>query len=468
MTKVGYEDRMKRLSSDWKLAAGFGALLFLIVAIGAVGISQIQSLSKTVDDFGKYYFPMQKAALEMRINNSLFARGVRNYVYWHSARYLEAAREGADKQVINSAQAAFDQQLADYESFAQTESEKKWVGAIVKLQKELRDIGDNIINLTDRLDTLKDSAKRNRLEQSINSLVMTFEDKLYRIDDFIEMNLQKANLESVEEQLLMAESAKRHAVSILFWSLLAGLLVGGETAYLIYRNRKTERENRKQLVHRMIRLEEEERQNLSFQVHNQMGQDLSALKIYIDLIDKNVREKTTEAAKNISQVKDILSGLVGKSHNIAELLRPPALEGVGLIETIEDLIFQYKQMAPINFSYKKPESPLELSDEYSLILYRAVQEGLTNIVKYANAKRVKIMLEKKPDAVFLTIADDGVGFNYGTFTKPFRRREEDKLKLGLAGLRERVTLLDGELNIDTAPGKGTTLRLVLPLQGVRS
>jgi len=455
---------VRKVSIDWKLVGGFIALLFLIVVIGAVGISQIQFLSKRVDDFGNYYFPLQKAALEMRINNSLYARGIRNYIFWRSARYLEAVKAGANQEAINAAQKAFDQRLEDYASFARTDKAKELVNIINMLQQDLRGIGGKIIQLANKLEKTTDVIKRNEIEQSINNLVMAFESKLYRIDDFIEESLQKANLESVERQLILAGIAKKRAVALLFWSLIAGLLIGGETAYFVYRNRKTERESRKKLVHRMIKMEEEERQNLSLQVHNQMGQDLSALNIYLDIIDKKLQNNAQPLLKEISQSKDILSGLLEKSHNIAELLRPPALKEVGLVDTIDDLIFQYKQISAIEFTYQKPEEQLSLSDEYALILYRLAQEGLTNIVKHSQAKNVEIVLEKKSDSVFLTVKDDGIGFNYGHYLTFFHRRNQDKLRLGLAGLRERIALLDGKMEIDTAPEQGTKLSIELPLE----
>ncbi len=454
---------MRKSSTDWRLVGGFSALLFLMVAIGAIGISQIQFLSERVDKFGKYYFPLQKAALEMRINNSLYARGIRNYIFWRSARYLEAAKEGANQTAINTAQEAFDNKLADYTSFVHENTGKERVDVINLLQQELRGTGARITNLVDQLEGIKSSVKRSKIEQSINSLLMAFESKLYRIDKFIEESLQKANLESVEEQLRLAGIAKKRAVALLFWSLAIGLFIGGETAYFIYRNRKNEKDIREKLVHRMIRLEEEERQNLSLQVHNQMGQDLSALRIYLDIIDKKLPDKAQAPVKEIAQSKEILSALLEKSHNIAELLRPPALEEIGLADTITDLIFQYKQISTIKFTYQKPKTALELSDEYSLILFRAAQEGLTNIIKHSQAKKVKILLNKRADAVSLAIVDDGVGFNYGQYLKSFRRRSEDKLRLGLAGLRERIVLLNGKMDVVTAPEKGTKLIMELPL-----
>ncbi len=436
-------------------------MLFLMVAIGCIGIFQIQFLSKSVEDLGKHYFPLQKAALEMRIDNSSYARGVRNYIFWRSARYLGAVKGAANREAISTARIDFQHQLVSYTSFARTAIERQWIEQVRKLEQELYGIGEKIINSADRLENTK-GPKREKIEDTINKLVMVFENKLYKIDEFIDGNIQKTNLEAVEEQLRLAELAKKRAIKLLIWSLILGLGLGGETAWVIYRNHKSGQERRKKLVQKMIRAEELERQNLSFQVHDQMGQDLSALMIYADIIDKKLTPSNKEAKKDIAQSKKILSGLIDKSHNIAELLRPPALEEVGLIDTIAGLIFQYKPISSIKFSSSLPAKPLNLPGEYSLILYRVAQEGLTNIVKHSQAKKAKISLEKKGDTVCLTVADDGIGFDY---RQPFaRRRKEDKLKLGLLGLRERTELLGGKMTVDTSPGRGTKLIVKLPVK----
>jgi two-component system sensor histidine kinase DegS len=92
-----------------------------------------------------------------------------------------------------------------------------------------------------------------------------------------------------------------------------------------------------------------------------------------------------------------------------------------------------------------------------------VQETLTNVAKHADAKHVDIALEKTRRAVRLTVTDDGKGFDYQEFLKRPRRRKEDFLKLGLLGLRERMELLGGTLSIKTAPGRGTTVTVEVPV-----
>ncbi|MEA3560509.1 MAG: ATP-binding protein [Candidatus Omnitrophota bacterium] len=454
---------MKRYLADWKLLAGFGGLLFLIICIGLIGILQIQSLSRTVEDLGKRYFPIQKSALGMRVNNTLYAAAVRNYVFWRSSRYLEAARAAAKQEAIYTSQVAFDRHLTDYSSYTQDVEQQKWVEKIRTLETGLRQKGEQIVSLVNQLEQAQGPDKRTGLEASINKLLMSFENKLYRIDDFLSRSIEENNLEVVRQRLHSADLAKSRAIVLLSWSLLFSLFIGSQTAWLVYRSRRRERQRRQHLVRKMIRLEEAQRANLSLQVHDQMGQDLSGLKIYLDIIDQGLSLESEKAKKGISESKKILSGLIEKSHNIAELLRPPALEEIGLVDTIEALVVQYKQMTSLKIAYQKPQHPVKLSREHSLVLYRVAQEGLTNILKHSQAKNVNLKLEVKNTFIRLSLEDDGVGFDYQEFLNRPRRRKYDRLKLGLLGLKERLELLNGFLDIKTAPGRGTKLIVELPV-----
>jgi len=423
--------------------------------MGLIGILQIHSLGTTVDNLGTRFLPMQSATLEMRINNSLYAMRIRNYVFWKGSRYLEAAKAATDLGKIEEVEKEFDKQLAVYSSYIPSNSleHQQWIEKITLSVTQLRLTGSKIISLVNE----------GASSSSINKLIMNFESQLYKIDDFVGSNLQEFNLKTIKNELKLASLRTDQGILFLRWSLFFGVLIGGYTAWFVYRNQKRERQRREQLARRMISLEEKERKNLSFQVHDQMGQDLSALNIYLDLANKKIPQASTEAKKNVSESKKILEGLMKKSHNISELLRPPALDELGLVDTIDALIVQYKQMTKIRFTYEKPRLPVKLVGEYSLLLYRVAQEALTNIVKHAQAKNVALKLALKNKIIELSIQDDGLGFNYVDFSKRPHRRKDDRVKLGLLGLKEHVEFLDGSMNIKTAPDKGTRLTVELPV-----
>ncbi|MFH1504285.1 MAG: sensor histidine kinase [Candidatus Omnitrophota bacterium] len=452
---------MKKILTDWKLLIGFCALLILITTLGLIGIFQIQALTGTIEKLGQRYFPMQKTTLEMKNSNNLYAMGIRNYAFWKGSRYLEVARAAANLKTVQKAAGEFNQLLDTYSSYAELKSlsflqakqYKEWAQKVVNSVQELQETGVKIINLVDQ----------NAEFNLINRAIMLFESQLYKVNDFLDVTFQEFNLKIIKEEIELANSRTARSVLLLQWALVFGILIGSQTAAAVYLNRRHERQRRERLVRQMIILEEEERKNLSFQVHDQMGQDLSALRIYLDLADKRILIKDKETKKNIADGKKILTGLMNKAHNISELLRPPSLDEIGLKDTIAALVFQYEQIADINFYYQKPKEDIRLSGEHSLILYRVAQEGLTNIIKHAQAKNVKISLELKSNFAQMVIQDDGVGFAHQELVKPLSRRKGDRVRLGIKGLKERIELLGGTLNIKSSSAKGTKLTIQLPI-----
>lgn len=116
---------------------------------------------------------------------------------------------------------------------------------------------------------------------------MIFESQFYDIESFLRETLSKNNLEDIEKQLNLARQKKKNSISVLAVSLLFSMLLGISISLFEYTALKEDRRKREILVHKMINVEEEERKNLSRQIHDQLGQELSALKIYLDLIEKD-------------------------------------------------------------------------------------------------------------------------------------------------------------------------------------
>ena len=326
------------------------------------------------------------------------------------------------------------------------------------LRLELRTIGNKIIELVDQVGENSDVLKRDELNKTINMAVMPFENKIYEINGFIEKNLENNNLKLIKKQLSASEMTRKQAISFLGISLIIVLLIGSETVWFVYRDRKRKRERMEQLVRKMIRMEEEQRRNLSTQIHDQMGQDLSGLKINLDMIKQELPGEKVKLKEKVTECKRILSRLIQKGHNIAEFLRPPELEEVGFLDTVGTLIVQHKQRTGNKFTFQKPKAGMDLSGEHTLFFYRVIQESLTNIVKHARAKNVRIKLEVTKNTNRLQIQDDGVGFDH---KKSLKERDRNG-KLGLMGLEERAELLGGNMTIKTAPGKGMQLTVEIP------
>ena len=435
---------MRRIR-ELNLLLGFTFLLILLGSIGLIGIFQIQQLSKTVDYLGRHNLIMQEAILQMRIANSLWAAGIRNFALWKTDKALESLPAALDySQTQTQAVEKFNRYLSIYSSYAQSPQQKEWVERLKESEAKLRVMGEQIIELLSK-------SKNNK--QAVRRLLITFENRLYKIDDFLNNPLGKDNLDEVASQLVSTRAYKNRAIFLLSICSILSILTGAAIAFFVYRSRKVERQKREVLLRQLMKIEEDERKNLSFQIHNEMGQDLSALKIYLALVEKKLPQTISkELSENICQSKKLLVNLIETSHNIAYFLRPSSLEEAGIMATIEALILQYRQSTGINFNFRKPGKELKLPPEYNLLLYRIVQEAVTNIVKYAKARNVELTLLRRQKIVQLNIEDDGVGFDYNRLLET-----GPKDKLGLLGLRERIELFGGTMHIDTAPGKGTRI-----------
>ncbi|MDO8661659.1 MAG: ATP-binding protein [Candidatus Omnitrophota bacterium] len=450
-----------------KLLFAFAFLILLTLVIGLVSISQINGLSRKIEDLGKHSLRLEGAVLEMRISNTIYAMGVRNYVYWKSSRYLGALPMAVNINSILGAGDKFKKQLKIYQDSAYLAQQKDWANQITASFNELLALGAKIVELVDL-------GQSDKTSDTVNNLLMTFENRVYKIDEFLDSSMGKANLQEVERQMFLANADKEQAVLFLRLSLMAALLIGTLIAVSVYRRRIKEHSYRQQLFNRLINMEESERKKLSTAVHDEMGQDLSALKIYLGLISQELagfpgthcfksNVSPEDLITKVEECKKIASTLIDKSHNIAFLLRPPDLDEVGLLESLESLLIETKQLTGVEYIFQKADNNFELPPEYSLLIYRIIQELLTNMAKHAKAKNVEVRLNRNKNSLELFYHDNGRGFDYQLVTQRLLRRREDKLRLGLVGLKERVEVLDGSMHIESGLGKGTTINVVLPI-----
>ncbi|MCK4994940.1 MAG: hypothetical protein KAS13_07860 [Candidatus Omnitrophica bacterium] len=443
---------VSRSFKEKKILISFGLFLVLTLSIGSIGISQIYSLSNIIKELGESYLARERVILEMKINNALYAMGVRNYVFWRVSKYLQAASIASDKSFIEKSSSKFKHYLLSYYSLVTTSQQKEWAKTLEKLIKEMETLGGELIRIID-------SEPENKTR--INHLLMSFENKFYKIDDFLTGTLSENNFQDVAVQLKLTDQKKDTSVLILIVSLGLSLIMGTSISFIVYTSLKKERQRREILVQKMIGLEEDERRNLSRQIHDQLSQDLGALKIYLELIQKNTPREFNEQREKIEKSRKILANLIEKGHNISDLLRPPELDDLGLVESIAALIYEHKKITGCAYNYYRPLSKFTCSSAESLALYRVVQEALTNSAKYSQAKHIAVSLQQKSDIIQLSVSDDGVGFEYKQYQKRPRRRKEDKLKLGLQGIRERIELLGGSLSVESACRKGTKIKVKL-------
>jgi PAS domain S-box-containing protein len=220
-----------------------------------------------------------------------------------------------------------------------------------------------------------------------------------------------------------------------------------------------EYEQRKLLSRRLIDLLERDHHQVSMELHDQIGQTLTTLKMDLEMIQAKQKPTDTALRDLIRAAKDKVAQAIGQVKDIAYGLSPYILDTLGLIPSLRALVNEMKQSTDIGIHFFTRNVPERFDRQKELAIYRVVQEALTNIVKHAQAKKVFINLVKKGEALSLTVEDDGVGFEQ----KKVMKISEVKGPLGLHIMQERVVQLGGELSIESQVGKGTHLLAGIPL-----
>lgn len=206
---------------------------------------------------------------------------------------------------------------------------------------------------------------------------------------------------------------------------------------------------------------EQEMRRISRELHDELAQTLATLRIETDRLRASMARKHSDDTDEhrLAAMRGLLDEAVASTRRIASDLRPLVLDDLGLVAAIQWLVqnFTHRYGVKCDLAIDPPE--LELDEPYATATFRILQESLTNVARHAHALHVYVGVARRHDCVVLTVRDDGVGFD------PARPRKAGSF--GLAGLRERAYLVEGELRIDSSPGHGTTIEVRIPLSAAQ-
>jgi len=207
------------------------------------------------------------------------------------------------------------------------------------------------------------------------------------------------------------------------------------------------------LLRQLIAAEEQERIRLSRELHDQLGQLVTALRLGL----RGLRSGNGSAA--LDDLEQLTVQLAGELSHIASELRPPALDRLGLQQALQAYVEDWAARYGIATGFQPlGVGPERFALEVETTLFRTVQEALTNVAKHSAAQNVSVILERRPGSVGVIVEDDGAGFDPAAVAATGVRTR----RIGLVGMRERVELLGGTLEVESAPGAGTTLFIRLP------
>jgi len=220
--------------------------------------------------------------------------------------------------------------------------------------------------------------------------------------------------------------------------------------------RKKSEDRYQKLAQHLETVREEERKRLARELHDDIGQILTALKIDL-VVMKDDCTCTGEVKTRMDDMQKLLSEGIQSVHSLCRRLRPGALDDLDLADALEGLIADWKQRnQEVNCELNTDAEDATLSDEIKTAVFRMVQEALTNVSRYARASRVDICLVSGDRILTVSVADNGCGMEPGA--------AEKATSFGLMGMHERLETLGGTLRIDSSPGQGTRLEGTIPLE----
>lgn len=273
--------------------------------------------------------------------------------------------------------------------------------------------------------------------------------------------LNDRDLDAAEDRIrTVQEHFGQRVILISVLALFLGLLLGAAS---LFRVRRLARESAarfaevqeahhelRNLSSRLVTAQEEERRRLARELHDEVGQSLSAMLVEMGRVETAPDAETR--ATRLAAARQMAEAGVGMVRNMALLLRPSMLDDLGLVAALRWQAREVNRRSGLKVKVDAPELEEDLPDEHRTCIYRLVQEALHNCARHAHANQVEVAVQRGPRGLSVTVQDDGVGFNPAL-----------EKGLGLLGMEERIQHLGGRLSIESAPGAGTTLAATIPL-----
>jgi len=220
-----------------------------------------------------------------------------------------------------------------------------------------------------------------------------------------------------------------------------------------YRTLVEQRENIRHMAEHTVAAQEEERQRISRELHDDLGQALTTHLLAIRNLQADLSLPAESMFERLQSLHDQSYEILVKIRRIARDLRPPVLDALGLKVAMQTYCTEFTRRTHLPVIFEADTSLPQFPDIYNITLYRILQEALTNIIKHSQASQVWVDLSMEDEMVILTVQDNGIGFS---------EEETQSNGIGLTGLQERITIAGGTLNINSMPRHGTILSAQFP------
>ena len=223
------------------------------------------------------------------------------------------------------------------------------------------------------------------------------------------------------------------------------------------------REMQEQLRHlsrQLLVTQEEERKRISRELHDEIVQTLVGINVHLASLTVDSRVDIKDLRKKLTRTRRLVESAVGIVHRFARELRPTVLDDLGLVAALESFIKDFTKRTNIRIHFTYFTGVEQLTDTQRTVLYRVAQSALSNVEKHAQARNAKVSIRKLKGAIRLEIHDNGKSFKLERVLLAKRHK-----RLGLLGSRERVEMIGGKFDVESSPGKGTTVKAEIPING---
>jgi signal transduction histidine kinase len=446
-------DRLLR-HSRLALALGFGGVLVIMLLAGADALRVLANFRRNDDRIRRQFLFRDHVLSDIRSDVYVSGTYIRDYLLEPESARADAYRASLEqvRRQMESALESYGSQIAPAESTHYT-----------ALRAELADywgILAPIFRWTPE--------ERRRLGYTFlrDEVFPRRQNMLAVADRIAVINEQQLNAGNEEVAGLLRGFQTRLAVT-LFAALALGL---GMTGFSVRRVLEMERQTQvrydesieargrlKELSAKLVQAQEIERRALSRELHDEVGQSLSAVLVELRNLSTSLAARREEQTHDqVETIKGLVEGTIGVVRNMALLLRPSMLDDLGLIPALKWQAREVSKRTSMDVSVAA-ELNEDLPDEYNTCIYRVVQEALHNCSSHAHASSVRIRVHQDDGRLSLSIQDDGQGFD-----------SQHVKGLGLLGIQERVARLGGTSSVRSDPGSGTVLAIELPMAGKAS
>jgi signal transduction histidine kinase len=267
-------------------------------------------------------------------------------------------------------------------------------------------------------------------------------------------NRKRVEILAASNQKLEREIVRRRAMEV-------SLRKSEQNQRKLLKQSRDMAERLRRLSRLILSAQEEERKKISRELHDVIAQTLTGINVRLANLKKEAMNNVRGIGRRITLTQRLVRQSVEVVHRFARELRPSVLDDLGLIPALHTFMKNFTAQTGIRVSLSAFASVEEVNGDKRTVLYRVAQEALTNVARHAQASKAEVKIQQLNGALCMTIIDDGKGFQKKR--GPGGKKAE---RLGLLGMKERLEMLDGTLNVESGPGKGTKVCAQIPLANV--